>query len=139
MNPWLIMLLVIGPFVVFAAWLLIDSGRSRTVEQIASEPNALRLRMQQRLTDLVGALLLLAYCVALIAGWLKPRSTAEAMIIAVAMIGYVFFSTRRSIQESAAPDEASEIRQLRQALLMLITFGIILGVAGWMGATRTIR
>jgi len=132
------MLLVVAPFAVFTAWLLIDTRRGRAVEATTASADPIRLRMQQRLTNLVGALLLLGYCVALIGGWLKPRSTVEGIVIATGMIAYVLFSTGLSVRESAGADEAGQIRQLRHALLMLIAFGTILGVAGWMAANRAL-
>jgi len=135
-TPLLVLLLILGPFAIFVVWLLIDSGRTATAGGSTPEGNPSRLRAQQRLTDVVGGGALLAYLVAIFAGWLRPRSTLEGVILAVAFVAYVLFSMRRSVRSSLPAKEASEFQQLRQALLMLTTFGIILGIAGWLAAAH---
>ena len=133
----MVALLVIGPFAAFVVWSLIDERLSKSVVPPARDEA--RSRRLNRLTVVVGWILVVGYGFAVFSGWLKTRSAAEGIVVLVGMLGFALLGTRRSVRESAGADEGRQIRQVRLALVMLVAFGAILGIAGWLSASHGVH
>jgi len=138
MRPVWVVLLVIGPFAALMAWWLIEMRAEKQFRAVA-EPDHRRFARLNRVSMAAGWLFVVGYCIAIFTGLLKTRSGLEGIVLLVGALGWVLFSTRRTVRESVGSEEAPQLREARFTLVMLIVFGAILGVAGWLSATHSIR